>query len=168
MREHGVDGVGDRRVDRVAGLVARSEHEVVDQQLGSPVEQLGERLLAVLRVEAVVLVHGQPRQVASFLRELVAEPRVLLLADQQLLACGVPLFRVAILWSVIVPLPSVVEASHRQIHVVPVIPLALSDATKAATSAISSSVMSRRGWVRPASACCHCSQVIPDASARGS
>ena len=55
-----------------------------------------------------------------------------------------------------------------KLTVVPVIPLALSEAMKTATFAISSSVMSRRGWVLLASSSCHCSQVIPDALARGS
>ena len=55
-----------------------------------------------------------------------------------------------------------------KLTVVPVIPLALSEAMKTAMFAISSSVMSRRGWVLLASNSCHCSQVIPDALARGS
>ncbi len=55
-----------------------------------------------------------------------------------------------------------------RLTIVPVIALALSEAMKTATLAISSSVMSRRGWVRLASNACHCSQVIPDPSARGS
>ena len=42
-----------------------------------------------------------------------------------------------------------------RLMIVPVSPLALSDATKAATLAISSSLMSRRGWVLLASNCCH-------------
>lgn len=92
MRERGLDGVGDRRVHGVAGLVARSEHEVVDEQLGSPVEQLGERLLAFLGIEPVLFAYGHPREVAPFLGELVAEPGVLLLANEQLLACLAPRF----------------------------------------------------------------------------
>ena len=91
MREHAVDGVGDRRVDRVTGLVARAEHEVVDEQLGAPVEQLAERLLTVVSVEAVVLLHSHPRQLASLPRELVAESRVFLLAGKELLTCSEPL-----------------------------------------------------------------------------
>jgi hypothetical protein len=42
MRDDAVDRVGDRRVDRAPGLVGRPEHEVVDEELGSPIEQLGE------------------------------------------------------------------------------------------------------------------------------
>ena len=52
--------------------------------------------------------------------------------------------------------------------VVPVIPLAPSEAKKVATRAISSSVIRRRGWVLPANPSCHCAQVIPVAFARGS
>jgi hypothetical protein len=74
MWEHPVDRVGDRRVDEAARLVARAEHEVVHEQLGSSVEQLGERLLAVFCIEG---------QLASLQRELVAEQGVLLLAHQQ-------------------------------------------------------------------------------------
>jgi hypothetical protein len=49
-----------------------------------------------------------------------------------------------------------------KLTVVPVISLALSEATKTATLAISSSVMTRRAWVVLASNSCHCSQVMPD------
>ena len=51
---------------------------------------------------------------------------------------------------------------------VPVIPLALSDAMNTAILAISCSDMSRRACVLLARNSCHCSQVIPNASARGS
>ena len=87
----GVDGVRDRRVDRAAGLVARAEHEVVDEQLTAAIEQLRERARAVVGVEAVLLLDADPRQLASLARQLVAQPRVLLLADEQLLAGGRPL-----------------------------------------------------------------------------
>jgi hypothetical protein len=50
---------------------------VVDEQLGPPVEQLDERLLAFVRVEVVLLLDRDPGKLASLLRELVAEPRVL-------------------------------------------------------------------------------------------
>ena len=50
MGHHAVERVGDRRVDRATGLVARPEHEVVDEELGPPLEQLGERSIAFLGV----------------------------------------------------------------------------------------------------------------------
>jgi hypothetical protein len=82
MWEHPVDRVGDRGVDRATRLVAWAEHEVVDEQLGSAVEQLDERLLTVVGVEAVLLLHRHPRQLPSLLRKLVAESRMLLLANE--------------------------------------------------------------------------------------
>src|SRR5262245_25998974 len=91
MREHAVDAVGYRRTGRATGLVPPAEHEVVDEQLGPPVEQIDERLLALVRVEAVLLVNLHPGELASQPRELVAESRVLLLADEQLLSGGEPL-----------------------------------------------------------------------------
>src|SRR5262245_63762370 len=90
MRQDAVDGVGDRRVDRAAGLVAGPEHEVADEQLGAPVEELVQRPLALVRVEAVLLLDANPGKFASLARELVADPRVPLLAEEELLACGQP------------------------------------------------------------------------------
>jgi hypothetical protein len=55
---------------------------VVDEQLGAPVEKLDERLLTVVGVEAVLLLHPHPGELASLSRELVAEPGVLFLADE--------------------------------------------------------------------------------------
>ena len=89
--EEPVDRVGDRRVHRVAGLVARPEHEVVDEELRATVEQLVQRPLAVLGVEAVVLLDPHPGEGAALARQLVAQARVLLLADEQRLAGGEPL-----------------------------------------------------------------------------
>src|SRR4029453_11038340 len=83
-------GVGHRRIDRATGLVARSEHEVVDEQLGTPAEQGAERLLSVVRVEAVLLLDAHPGQLASLPREFVAESRVFLLAGKELLPCREP------------------------------------------------------------------------------
>jgi hypothetical protein len=57
VREQAVDRIGDRRIRRATGDVARAEHEVVDEELRSAVEQLGKRPLAVIRVEAVLLLH---------------------------------------------------------------------------------------------------------------
>jgi hypothetical protein len=65
---------------------------MVDEQLGAPVEQLAERLLAVVRVEAILLLHPHPRQLAPLPRELVAQPCVLLLVFEQPLPCLEPLF----------------------------------------------------------------------------
>ena len=91
VRDEAIDAVRDRRVDRAAGLVARAEHEVVDDQLTSAIEELGKRARAVVGVEPVVLLDRNPRQLASLASQLVAQPRVLLLADEQLLTGDCPL-----------------------------------------------------------------------------
>jgi len=52
---------------------------MVDEQLGPSVEQLGERLLPLVRLEEVVLLHPHPGQIPTQLRDLVAPPGVLLL-----------------------------------------------------------------------------------------
>ena len=89
MREHAVDGVGHRRVDRVTGLVARAEHEVVDEQLGAPVEQLAERL-SPSSVSKRYSFSTAPRAARVAAAQLVAESRVVLLAGKELLTCSEP------------------------------------------------------------------------------
>ena len=86
-----VEAVGDRRAARAAGLVLGAEHEVVDEQLRAPVEQVRQRLAPVVGVEAVLLVDADPRQLPPPARELVAAARVLLLGGEQLAARGQPL-----------------------------------------------------------------------------
>jgi hypothetical protein len=44
---------------------------VVDEQLGSPIEELDEGVLTVVRVEAVLLLYAYPGQLASLLRKRV-------------------------------------------------------------------------------------------------
>jgi hypothetical protein len=55
-----------------------------------------------------------------------------------------------------------------RLTVVPVIPLAWSEAKKAAAFAVSARVEPRRAWVLLANVACHCSQVTPNAVARAS
>jgi hypothetical protein len=70
---------------------------MVDEQLAAAIEQLSQLARAVVRVEAVLLLDPDPRQLAPLPRQLVAQPGELLLADEQLLAGSCPLFRVPIL-----------------------------------------------------------------------
>jgi hypothetical protein len=58
--------------------------------LAAAFEQLGERSLALGRVEDVVLLDAHPRQRAALVRDLVAQARQFLLARQQLLALDNP------------------------------------------------------------------------------
>src|SRR6266487_4050446 len=83
--------VCDRGADRAACLVGRSEHEVVDEQLGTVVEEIGEGLRAVLRLEAAVLLDRDPGQLAPFPGQLVAPAGEILLLLQQLVALRLPL-----------------------------------------------------------------------------
>src|SRR5207247_8399813 len=79
MDDEAVEAVRDRRTRRTAGRVLRAEHEVVDEQLRPPSEQIGERSAAFVRLEAVVLLDADPRELLSLSRQLVATPRQLLL-----------------------------------------------------------------------------------------
>ena len=72
VRQHAVDGVGARRAGRATGLVARAEHEVVDEELGATFEELRERPRALVGLEPVLLLDGDPGQLATLARELVA------------------------------------------------------------------------------------------------
>ena len=90
VRQEPVEAVDHRRVHRVAGLVARPEHEVVDQELGATVKQLRQGPLTVVRVQAVLLLDRQPGKLTSLARQLVALTGVLLLQGEQLIACGLP------------------------------------------------------------------------------
>ena len=68
-----------------------AEHEVVYEQLRAAVEEIGERLRAVLGLEPVVLLDRDPGQLAPLAGQLVAAPDELLLLLQQLVALGLPL-----------------------------------------------------------------------------
>jgi hypothetical protein len=85
-----VDSVGAGRAGRAAGLVVRAEHEVVDEELGATIEQLREGPGALIGIERVFLLDLYPGQLATLPREIVAEPRVLLLPPEQLLPRGQP------------------------------------------------------------------------------
>src|SRR5205823_9740303 len=75
---------------RTAGLVWRSEHEVIHEQLGAAVEEIGQGLHAVHGHEPVVLLDRDPRQLAPLPGQLVAAAGELLLLLQQLVALRLP------------------------------------------------------------------------------
>src|SRR6266576_918744 len=82
VREHAVEAVRRRRAGRTARRVVRPEHEVVDDELRAAVEQLRQRAFAILGVEAVLLLQRDPRELTALPGDIVAEPRVLLLANE--------------------------------------------------------------------------------------
>jgi hypothetical protein len=91
MWDDSIDAVRDRRVDRAASLVAGAELEVIDEQLAAAVEQLRQRARTGVGLEAVILLDSDPGHLAPLTRQLVAEPGVLLLAGEQLVAGNLPL-----------------------------------------------------------------------------
>ncbi len=90
-----VEPVGDRRARRAAALVLRSEHEVVDEQLRAPPEEVGQHGAPFVGRESVLLVDPDPRQLLASPRQLVAAPRQLFLRLEQSELCGQPLFPVS-------------------------------------------------------------------------
>src|SRR5436190_2433845 len=86
-----IEIVGPERADRAAGVVLRIEHEVVDEELATTVEELRQRLLPARAVEDVLLLDRLPRQGLPLLRQLVACTRELLLLRKELLASFDPL-----------------------------------------------------------------------------
>src|SRR4051812_42032938 len=84
-----VEVVGDERAAGASRVLLvdpepEAEHEVVDEQLGAPVEELGQGLPPVVRLEDVLLLDRYPRQLLAAAGELVALPHVLLLGVEQL------------------------------------------------------------------------------------
>src|SRR5205823_1418053 len=64
-------------------LDSRAEHEVVDEQLRVPVEEVGQRLRPVIGLEAVALPDADPRQRLPLPSELVAATCELFLLCQE-------------------------------------------------------------------------------------
>src|SRR6266566_137224 len=87
---HRLEVVGPERANRAAGLILRIEHEVVDEQLASAVEELGQGLLALRALEDVLLLDRLPGQGLPMSRQLVARAREFLLIREQLRALGNP------------------------------------------------------------------------------
>jgi hypothetical protein len=86
-----VDVIRHERAAWAGFGVFRSEHEMEDEQLRAPVEQLSQCLRSLLGLEAVGLLDGHPRQLPALARELVAAASQLLLPLEQLGPGGKPL-----------------------------------------------------------------------------
>jgi hypothetical protein len=85
------DAVGQERAGFAALVPVRIEHEVVDQQLTTALEQAGQASLAVRAPEEVFLVNLDHRQLAPLGIERVSLTGEFLLLRQQLPASGQPL-----------------------------------------------------------------------------
>src|SRR5262245_36255915 len=87
-----VEAVRDRRAGRAAGGEVRPEHEVVDEELRAPPEEVRQRGAPPVGLESIRLVDPDPRQLLPPPRQLVAAPRELLLRLEQLEPRCEPLF----------------------------------------------------------------------------
>src|SRR5688500_10827539 len=92
MEEDAVERVRDRRAGRTPRLEVGPEHEVVDDQLRAPAEQVFERSAPLVGLEPVLLVDPDPGQLLPPPRQLVAPPCKLLLGLQQLEPRCTPFF----------------------------------------------------------------------------
>ena len=78
-----VEPVRDRRAGRTSRRVVGPEHEVVDEELRAPAEEVRQRGAPFVGLESVLLVDPDPRQLLPPPRQLVAAPRQLLLLLEQ-------------------------------------------------------------------------------------
>src|SRR5262245_61093287 len=87
-----VKAVRDRRTGRAPGSVVGPEHEVVDEELRPPAEEVSQRGASLVGLESVLLIDPHPRQGLPPPRQLVAAPRVLFLRLEQLEPLCEPVF----------------------------------------------------------------------------
>src|SRR3989449_8598464 len=79
-----VEAVRDRRAGRTPRLVVGPEHEVVDEELRAPSEEVCQRGAPLVGLESILLVDPNPRQLLPPPRQLLPPPRQLLLRLEQL------------------------------------------------------------------------------------
>src|SRR5438128_4684087 len=91
MDDEAVEPVRDRRARRTPRLVVGPEHEVVDEELRAPSEEVGQRGAPLVGLESILRVDPHPRQLLPPPRQLVAAPRELLFRLEQLEPRGEPL-----------------------------------------------------------------------------
>ncbi len=87
-----VEAVRDRRAGPAPCRVIGPEHEVIDEELRAPSEEIGEGRCALVGLEAVLLLDANPGQLLPPPRQFVAPPRQRLLGLQQLQPGRKPLF----------------------------------------------------------------------------
>ena len=90
--DEAVEPVRDRRAGRTPRRVVGPEHEVVDEELRAPSEEVRQRGAPFVGLESILLVDPNPRQLLPPPRQLVAAPRELLLRLEQLEPRCEPLF----------------------------------------------------------------------------
>src|SRR5262245_26822478 len=92
MDNDAVEAVRDRRAGRTPGLIVGPEHEVIDEELRTPAEQIRQRGTALVGFEIVLLVDPDPGQLLPTPRQLVAFPCELFLCGEQLDPGRMPFF----------------------------------------------------------------------------
>src|ERR1700730_3095298 len=90
MHECAFDMIDLERAAHATLLPPGTEHEMFDDQLAAPVEEIAERRLAIRRVEDRRLFDLDPRQLAALPAQLNAQPSKIPLLAQVLLARGEP------------------------------------------------------------------------------
>src|SRR5919106_598153 len=82
--DEAVEAVRDRRAGRTPRRVVGPEHEVVDEELRAPSEEVCQRGAPLVDLKSILLVDPDPRQLLPPPRQLVAAPCELLLRLEQL------------------------------------------------------------------------------------
>jgi len=77
MRHRAVEVIAHERAARTPLGPIRAEHEVVNEQLAARAEKIGERDLSPRRVEDIIRLDFDPRQLTPLSRQLVALAGVL-------------------------------------------------------------------------------------------
>src|SRR5262245_61959856 len=96
MRDDAVEVIGDQGAPSASlALVGEpesaAEHEVIDEKLRAPLEEIRERRAPCVGLESIRLIDPHPREPLPPPRQLVAAPRVFLLRLEQLEPRGEPL-----------------------------------------------------------------------------
>src|SRR5262249_23768923 len=87
-----VKAVCDRRAGWTAGRVLGSEHEVIDEKLRTPSEEVCQRSPPLIRLKPILLLDPNPRQFLPLAGQLVTAARQFLLRLEQLKSLCEPLF----------------------------------------------------------------------------
>src|SRR6202158_2968701 len=91
VHDAAMEVIGEKKPARPAPLPVRTEHEVIDDELAAPAEEIAQGLLAARSIEDVLLVHPHPGQLPPLGAERVPLPGKGLLLGEQLLAGCQPL-----------------------------------------------------------------------------
>src|SRR5262245_33919479 len=92
MHRESVEAVRDRRTRRTSRRVVGPEHEVINEELRAPTEEIRQRGAALFGLESIRLVNPHPWQLLTLLGQRVAAPREILLGLEQCQSRRQPLF----------------------------------------------------------------------------